>query len=168
MGDTWAQFLAMAWISILTKTTHTLDCLKSWDHNPFFVSCIWRVSSAGQRLFESMRRACSTMGLLCWLQPLATAEMLSVENSDCIAFVGIIAIWKQIEAPVFSGLVFRCSRVCGTVQISDGMAAGEHCWVVNLQHVHRLGSRRSKQCCWTSFFYQGCAVTPYVIVNAQS
>lgn len=37
-GDIWAQFLGTAWISIITKTTHILDCLESWDHNPFFVS----------------------------------------------------------------------------------------------------------------------------------
>lgn len=39
-GDTWARFLGMAWISIITKTARILDCLESWDHNPCFVSSI--------------------------------------------------------------------------------------------------------------------------------
>lgn len=43
-GDMWAQFLCIACISILTKTTHVFDCLAGWNHNSFFVSFIWRVS----------------------------------------------------------------------------------------------------------------------------
>lgn len=33
-----AQFLGVAWISIIAKLTQIFDCLESWDHNPSVVS----------------------------------------------------------------------------------------------------------------------------------